>query len=117
MTPAEAIIWALLRNRQLDNKKFLRQHKIIYSYSEGCYHFFVLDFYCNEERLAIEIDGEIHAMQIDYDQWRSSVLNELNIRVLRLKNQEIEDLGNVKEKIRGMYLANAENNSPPTPLF
>jgi very-short-patch-repair endonuclease len=117
MTQSEAKLWKHLRNRQLDGKKFLRQHKIIYAYSERSYHFFVLDFYCAEERLAIELDGEIHKQQIDYDLWRSSVLEDLNIRVLRLSNIEMENLENVKDKIREAFFESEENNSPPAPLL
>ena len=117
MTPSEAILWKHLRNRQLDGKKFLRQHKIIYAYAERSYQFFVLDFYCAEKKLAIELDGEIHKQQIDYDQWRTSVLEDLNIRVLRLSNIELENPEKVKEKIRGALIDLAENNSPPAPLF
>jgi very-short-patch-repair endonuclease len=116
-TPAESILWDLLRNRKLDNKKFLRQHKIIYSHSEDGFKFFILDFFCAGERFAIELDGEIHSKQVEYDLWRSSVLNELNIRVLRIKNEELENIENVKNRIRGMYLVLPENNSPPAPLF
>jgi very-short-patch-repair endonuclease len=117
MTPAESILWDLLRNRQLDNKKFLRQHKIIYSYSEKCYHFFVADYYCAEERLIVEVDGGIHDLQKEYDEWRTFVLNELKLRVLRIRNEEMEDIGVALEKIRGMFLASLNNNSPPAPLF
>lgn len=116
-TSSESILWELLRNRKLDNKKFLRQHKIIYSYSEDGYKFFILDFYCDEENLAIELDGEIHSIQGEYDQWRTAVLNELNIRVLRIKNKELENIENVMNKIRGKYLVLPDNNSPPAPLF
>jgi len=117
MTPAESILWENLRNRQLDNWKFLRQYKVIYEYSGGCYRFFIVDFYCDEERLVVEVDGAIHELQKEYDEWRTSILNELNIRVLRIRNEETEDIGKVMEKIRGMFLASLGNNSPPAPLF
>jgi len=117
MTPSESILWSLLRNRQLNNRKFLRQHKIIYSYSEGCYHFFIVDFYCAEERLALEVDGEIHDLQKEYDDWRTSILQELNIKVLRVRNEETDDIGRLVEKIKGLLLDSLEDNSPPVPLF
>lgn len=103
MTEAEAIFWSVVRNRQLDGKKFLRQHKIIYSSSDEGYQFFVLDFFCFEEQLAIELDGGIHEQQVEYDAWRTSVLNEMNIRVLRILNEELFNIEDVKQKIRLQY--------------
>ena len=59
-TPEEIKLWKHLRRKQLDGRKFLRQHAIIYD-SVGDKHFFyVPDFYCFKENLAIEIDGKIH---------------------------------------------------------
>ena len=51
MTPAEKLIWKFLKSRKANNQKFRRQHPI------GRY---ILDFYCRESKLAIEIDGPIH---------------------------------------------------------
>ena len=51
LTPAEAFLWRLLKNSQLENRKFRRQHSI------GNY---ILDFYCPKIRLAIELDGDYH---------------------------------------------------------
>ena len=57
-TPAEKIVWEHLRNRKFNNLKFRRQHVI---------HGFVIDFYCHELSLALEIDGDVHLKQKDYD--------------------------------------------------
>ena len=82
-TTAEQLLWKLLRNRQLNNLKFRRQHPV----HEG----FILDFYCHEALLAVELDGSLHdeAGQKDYDEMRTTILNELNIEVLRFRNSEV----------------------------
>ncbi|OIN60267.1 endonuclease domain-containing protein [Arsenicibacter rosenii] len=82
-TFAEQLLWQQIRNKQL-GYKFRRQHSI------GS---FVVDFYCPEKRLVLEIDGNIHdesEIQIN-DQERDSVLAEMYIRVLRIKNDDIYD--------------------------
>ena len=53
-TPSEEFLWQALRNRQLDNLKFLRQHPIGPT---------IVDFYCHEKRLVIELDGGVHQGQ------------------------------------------------------
>ena len=88
MTEAEKIVWEIVRNRRLDGKKFLRQHKIIHENSFDSFQFFIVDFYCAEEKLILEIDGQIHEFQKEYDLWRTSVLDELGLRVLRIQNDE-----------------------------
>ena len=112
MTEAEKIVWELLRNRRLDGKKFLRQHKIIYEDSISAIKFFVADFYCAEEHLVLEIDGHIHDSQKEYDQWRTSVLNELGLRVLRIQNHETHFQETLLAKIRKSFL-----KSPPSHPF
>jgi very-short-patch-repair endonuclease len=62
LTPAEMKLWAHLRNRQLGGLKFRRQHPI---------GRFIADFYCAQHRLFIEIDGESHGEQAEYDAARS----------------------------------------------
>ena len=113
MTDAERIVWELVRNRRLDGKKFLRQHKIIYENSFDSFQFFVVDFYCAEEKLILEIDGEIHESQKEYDVWRTSVLNDLGLRVLRIKNEGTNYVEQVIENIRQMFL----KTHPRPPLF
>ncbi len=113
MTEAERIVWELVRNRRLDGKKFLRQHKIIYENSFDSFQFFIVDFYCAEEKLILEIDGEIHESQKEYDSWRTSVLEDLELRVLRIKNEETIYKEQVKEKIRQMFI---ETHPPASSL-
>ena len=92
-TEAEQKLWTYLRNRQLKGKKFRRQHAI------GKY---VVDFYCHECKLAIELDGHYHKEEEakDYDKARTSFLNEYGITVLRFWNEEVvKDVEVVLEKI------------------
>ena len=81
-TEAEQKLWALLRNRQLKGKKFRRQHAI---------DKYVVDFYCNESKLAIELDGNFHTATEakEYDDSRTALLNEMGITVLRFWNDEV----------------------------
>ena len=62
-TEAEKLLWNKIRNRQLNNFKFYRQ------YSAGPY---ILDFFCPEIRLAIELDGEEHKDRREYDKEREN---------------------------------------------
>jgi very-short-patch-repair endonuclease len=97
-TPAEQELWEVLRNRRFLGKKFLRQHPLIYGYNQG-YKFFIADFYCAEAKLVIELDGKIHEFQKEYDEGRDFVIAEMGNRVLRIKNEELEDMTKVKNKI------------------
>jgi very-short-patch-repair endonuclease len=89
-TPSEALLWELLRDRRLAGKKFLRQHPIRFGYY-GEMRFFIADFYCAEEKLTVEMDGPIHELQQDYDLLRTWIINQLGIKVIRFKNEELED--------------------------
>lgn len=81
-TDAEEMIWQRLRNRQLAGLKFRRQHP---------FGKFILDFYCPERRVAIELDVAAHNRQPEYDQLRQQMLEEAKIRILRLPNSLISD--------------------------
>lgn len=81
-TKAEKIVWELLRNRKFKKYKFRRQHVI-----EG----FVLDFYCHEIRLGIEVDGSIHLRRKDYDELRQEVIESKGIVITRITNKEIRE--------------------------
>jgi len=82
MTSAEVALWLMIKDKQLDNKRFLRQ------YSVGR---FIVDFYCPECKLAIELDGEVHLYQEEEDMKRTEYLNSVGIRVLRFENFEVFD--------------------------
>jgi len=92
-TKAEQKLWSLLRNRQLKGKKFRRQHPISN---------YIVDFYCSECKLAIELDGNFHADEVakDYDKSRTALLGEFGITVLRFWNEEVmSDQGSVLIRI------------------
>jgi very-short-patch-repair endonuclease len=102
LTPAEAELWKHIRNNRLEGKKFRRQHSI------GNY---ILDFYCPQEKLGIELDGRNHFTDNGYeaDEIRTAFLNTLNIRMLRFENNEVfNQLEGVLEEIR-------QNFTTPTP--
>ncbi len=81
-TDAEAILWAELRNRQFLNLKFYRQYGI------GRY---IVDFYCPRLRLAVELDGGHHGEKEQrlYDEFRTELLQEWGVTVIRFWNYEI----------------------------
>ena len=80
MTPAEATLWRALKGRGAGGLKFRRQHGI------GP---FILDFYCPEYRLGIELDGTSHDYKYEYDEKRTEYLREQGIRLLRFSNQQV----------------------------
>jgi very-short-patch-repair endonuclease len=82
MTPAEKLFWERVRNRRLNGMKFRRQHPL-----EG----YIADFYCLSERFVIEVDGDIHKYQIDQDAERTQALEAHGYRVVRFRNQDIEN--------------------------
>ena len=81
-TPAEAILWRALKGKQVEGLKFRRQFGI------GPY---VIDFYCPEIRLGIELDGGVHKTSFthEYDEMRNRFLAENRIRVLRFDNEVV----------------------------
>lgn len=101
-TEAEALLWTQLRNRRLGGFKFRRQHP---------YEVFILDFYCKEARLGIEVDGGIHKIKssVEYDQDRTEILEEEGVKIIRFWNSEVmNDLEGVVEKILAAVNARIE---------
>jgi very-short-patch-repair endonuclease len=91
MTPAERTLWKHLRDHQLDGLGFRRQHAL---------GNFIVDFCCPERKYVIEIDGDSHASQVEYDQTRTEWLARHGWRVLRFTNREVErNLENVMRVI------------------
>ncbi len=88
-TYAEKIMWEAVRNRKLNGKKINRQFPIFYTLN-GKQKFFIADFYCHKKKLVIEIDGEYHKRQIEYDKHRTEIINNLGIKILRFRNEEVE---------------------------
>ena len=82
MTKAEIVLWSKLKGKQLNGLKFRRQCSI---------NNYIVDFYCPELKLAIEIDGDVHAYssRIVYDkQWQKEI-GALGIKVLRYANADV----------------------------
>jgi very-short-patch-repair endonuclease len=81
-TPAENARWRRIRNRQVGGAKFRRQHTV-----EG----FVVDFVCIEQRLILEVDGEIHNTidQQAYDREREAILEGHGFSIIRFTNDEV----------------------------
>jgi len=98
-TEAETILWEKLRNRKLNGLKFLRQHPIVYDRFTSNVKFFIADFYCAEKEIIIELDGEIHDLQKEYDENRDLIINHKGIKVVRFKNQEVENIELLLKKI------------------
>jgi adenine-specific DNA methylase len=95
-TDAEKLLWQLLRDRQLAGAKFRRQHPL------GKY---ILDFYCHESRLAIELDGGQHAEddQRQKDSARTEFLENQGIRTIRFWNNEV--LNNTEGVLQAIHEA------------
>ena len=81
-TKAEIILWQHLKANQINGLKFRRQHGL------GNY---ILDFYCPEKRLAIELDGKVHGFEDKtiHDKERQAAIESLGIKVLRFYNDDI----------------------------
>jgi adenine-specific DNA-methyltransferase len=109
MTPAERKLWQRIRRGQLDGAHFHRQHAV---------GRFIVDFLCARARLVVEVDGDTHAEQTEYDAERTKWLNEQPVlpvlavrpgwpgtgkryRVIRFTNDEVHhNLDGVVERVR-----------------
>ena len=82
MTPAEKVLWEKLRNRQVKGFRFRRQHPI---------KDFIVDFFCYDAMLVIEVDGSVHdeINQSERDEQRNLILKRLGIKEVRFSNQEV----------------------------
>ena len=80
-TSAETIVWKVLRNKST-GYKFRRQHPI---------DMFIIDFYCAEAKLLIEIDGDSHFIpkQEEYDKARTEYLEDLGYKLIRFTNNDV----------------------------
>ena len=93
-TPAEAFLWRYLQQKKLDGRKFRRQHSIMN---------FIVDFYCSEEDLIIELDGDGHMNPTneEKDEARTKKLGNLGLKVIRFENKSVfENLDWVLEEIK-----------------
>lgn len=90
-TDTERLVWSKLRNKQLKGLKFYRQYAI---------DNYIIDFYCPEKKLGIELDGSQHMEQIEYDQKRSNDLQKHGIIIIRfLDNDVLKNINGVLETI------------------
>src|SRR3990172_8175353 len=80
-TDSERLLWLALRDRRLDGLKFRRQHPV------GPY---ILDFYCHELSLAVEIDGAYHDLTAAQDAQRQGLLEAQSIRFIRVLAEDVE---------------------------
>ena len=108
MTPTEAILWEILRNRKFKGLKFRRQMNI------GPY---IVDFLCKEYKVALEIDGGIHDEedQKEHDLSRTIFLNELDYQILRIKNEDIYN--NLQFTLEDIYTFIKNQETKQSPLL
>ena len=79
-TSAEATLWLMLKNKQIDGWRWRRQHSV---------GNIILDFYCPKAKLGIELDGNHHFVaggQIA-DEIKAEILHDLDIKVIHLENK------------------------------
>jgi very-short-patch-repair endonuclease len=93
-TKPENKLWYFLRDRRFQNLKFKRQHGI---------DPYVVDYYCSEKNLVIEIDGDVHDFpdQIKKDRLRSEYLRKRGLEVVRYNNRDV--LENLKSVLHDLY--------------
>jgi len=89
MTYSESLLWEKLKGKQLLGLRFRRQHPI---------DIFIVDFYCHEAKLVIELDGGIHMDQIEYDDGREADIEKYNIKIIRFTNDEVNN--NIEDVIQ-----------------
>jgi len=104
-TPAEAKLWALLRAHRFGNVKFTRQVAIAP---------YIVDFAARSRLLIIEIDGDTHGRQVEYDAARTAFLERQGYRVIRFTNSDV--MGNPEGVIAAIGLALAATAPLPRPL-
>jgi len=114
-TDAENVLWGILRDRRVHDAKFRRQHPIEINGKR-----FVLDFYCDEAKLAVELDGGQHAERAAKDAARTGLLEQQGIAVLRFwDNDVLKETQTVLESIWNALeerLPMPTQPSPPAPL-
>ena len=105
MTLPEVLLWQQIRGRRLDGIRFRRQHPI------GPH---ILDFFCEDARLAVEVDGESHsqAEAVEHDNRRTEWLNARGISVVRIPARDVlSELAAVVDHIQRQV-----RDQPPPPL-
>ena len=106
LTPAEQKLWyEVLQSKRLDNLKFTRQKPL---------DEYIVDFYCAKLMLAIEIDGDTHAGQKQYDEDRTKNLNKFGVEVIRYTNAEV--LNNLEGVYQDLHKRISARKPPKSPL-
>ena len=101
MTPAERKLWGALRAGRLEGWHFRRQQIIA-----G----FIVDFYCHQAALVVEVDGPVHQQQVEYDAQRTVILQQHGLRVQRFSNEQVMNhLPQVLEIIREALIHDEES--------
>jgi len=106
-TDAERLMWCLLRNHHFLGLKFRRQHEIGKR--------FIVDFYCEDIRLAIELDGAPHLLEAvaAFDAKRTRALNRLGVTVIRFRNDDVlEETNTALQRLRSVVMALQEVPHP-----
>ena len=103
MTKAEIFLWSKLKGKQLNDLKFRRQYGI---------NNYVVDFYCPEQKLAIEIDGDVHGYnsRMIHDKQRQRGIEALGIKVLRYTNNDV--IKNIKGVLHNIITTIQPYNHP-----
>ena len=107
-TAPEATLWRALKGKQIDGLKFRRQFGL------GPY---VLDFYCPEIRLCIELDGDVHKSyeKSQYDEMRARFIENNNIKMLRFENDVVyKNMQGIIEEKGKRWEADQTTPTPPT---
>ena len=108
-TKAEFMLWQKLKGKQLEGVKFRSQYGV---------GWFVVDFYCTELKLAIEVDGESHFQDSaqEYDWERQAFIESVGIRFLRFTNDEV--YGNLEGVLERIIEKIGEfRDNPPSPPY
>ncbi|PTX19655.1 very-short-patch-repair endonuclease [Pontibacter mucosus] len=104
-TLSEVILWNELKSHQLLGYDFDRQKPL---------DNFIVDFYCKELLLAIEVDGDSHDYSLEEDTKRQAALEKLGVRFLRFSDKEVkQELRNVLQTIETWIRANQKHKTHP----
>ncbi len=90
-TLAEILLWKRIRNKQICGYEFHRQVPM---------NKFIVDFYCHELQLAIEIDGSSHEQRVEQDRRRQRILERLGIHFLRFRETDVRK--NIEDVLRAI---------------
>ena len=108
MPKAETVLWLKLKNKQMREFKFRRQYSV---------DNYIVDFYCPELKLAIEVDGDSHYFdsKIESDKKRQEYIESKDITILRFTNNDVyQNLDGVLSTIEN-YIVNIEHHPQPPP--